>query len=213
MVAMKPIAIFYHTYPSGGLNMWPVYFANYLPSIAVINTKHFTKLAMAILARSMKSPDFKNLTVLQFCQPSSLTVQMGRSSMFAPVSHVIKLIAMPEVIRVAAAFAFNAGVKNHVAIRDGLVVVKYPRKAMDVMRVAHNTGSYISITSGGLSNPRPALLLGANFYHRPKAFFENWRQKLIQFLFGDRIRMHSDVLSVLLCHAFGCSNSARALSF
>lgn len=101
--------------------------------------------------------------------------------------------------------------KDTQAFRHFSLVMNHPSYAVGQdwnMRTEHST-----VSLGAYSpSPNPAIVWSFRFYLRQKETLKWIRQYLIKNFRKDRFRLHQSVV-LIVCHAFGCFNSARASLF
>lgn len=160
-------------------------------------------------------PHFNHIGCICFYGGASFSFSVVAPSLPVHVLNVFKSGSSSQVRRVAACSCSNAGMKNPKPRRNQHLILGYPCHLMASkykLNPKPPKSDLTVTTSSKACLPNPASVRLGDFYLGPKKFLEIGRKYLLQKLGGYTRFMHS-VSRLIVCHAFGHANDARALSF
>lgn len=137
------------------------------------------------------------------------------ATLLVHVRCVFCLRAGADMVRIAAKRVSNAIMQCVHSSRNVVPICYYPCQSVRgecglLTKPANGKRSVFSRL--GVCNPRPAFVCVADFHSGPKPSLEFIRKKLFQKLRRYNFGLHS-VSRLIVCHALGHANDARALYF
>ena len=160
----------------------------------------------------VKRPNFQNFGIRKF--GLWVAFSYGKSLSFKAVLHVFQLAASLYVVWICAARVV-AVVYNNLPRRKGSLSAVHPSQSVreNLYYLPSEPKIHLSVTRfvGGCL-PKPTLFRNGYFNFGPKPFLRLFRKKLFHQSPWDTFGLHQSV-RLIVCHAFGCANSARAISF
>jgi hypothetical protein len=140
-----------------------------------------------------------------------LSLILKFSALVVHVLNVFALCSCPQMVGVAASAGVNTRMQNIESFGDGLFVGNNPCQLVTdkVILLSRPSKPDLAIATGFAFLPEPAFIGSADCNAGPKVICEFGRQELREDFGRDNLCLHK----LVLCHALGCANSARALLF
>lgn len=173
--------------------MSPRFPRNNFPYSRMPDAEHCREPFVIALPAGVKCSEFKNLPVCQFASCALFAPPVGCSALANHVPSIIDVRSCPQMNRITARPAIDAGMKNAHIGRNGASVNCDPRETMRSKMIlpAREAQSHLPVTTiSQACSPKPTLIQSTNSYLRPKSGLEFVREYLRQQFRGDRICSH-----------------------